>query len=73
MVPAFDSGGEFPFGRCAAASGGGEKLGIKKGEGKGARARPTCTSPSGRPGQSAPANSQLRNHAGRVPLHGGWS
>jgi hypothetical protein len=43
VVSAFDGGGEFPFGRCVAASGGGEKLGIKKVEGKGARARPTCT------------------------------
>jgi hypothetical protein len=30
-------------------SGGGERLGIKMGEGKGARGRPTCI-PSGRPG-----------------------
>jgi hypothetical protein len=73
VVPAFDGGGEFPFGRCAAASGGGEKLGIKNGEGRERVRDLLILSPGGRPGQSAPANSRRRNRAGRVPRHGGRS
>jgi hypothetical protein len=73
VVPAFDDGDEFPFGRCAAASGGGEKLGIKKGDGR-ERVRDLLILSSGeRPGQSAPAHSRQRNRAGYVPQHGGQS